>query len=134
MAKLRRILASFKKTFRLVLVGHDTDLGEVAGTLLKLGRPLPLKKGMVVCLKIPPAKQNAQASREKARMPRSEERGGMADQRRPLAVWFRTPVALKPYWLFLWKKPRAEARGSSLKWILFEGKTIDAPALRIDNQ
>jgi phosphohistidine phosphatase SixA len=82
-AKLRRILASFKKTYKLVLVGHDTDLGEVAGTLLKLGRPLPLKKGMVVCLKIPPAKQNAQAS---------------------------------------------------LKWILFEGKTIDAPALRIDNQ
>jgi phosphohistidine phosphatase SixA len=53
-AKLRRILASFKKTYKLVLVGHDTDLGEVAGTLLKLGRPLPLKKGMVVCLKIPP--------------------------------------------------------------------------------
>jgi hypothetical protein len=31
-----------------------------------------------------------------------------------MAVWFRTPAALKPYWLFLWKKPRAEARGSSL--------------------
>jgi phosphohistidine phosphatase len=61
-AKLRRILASFKKTHRLVLVGHETDLGEVAGTLLKLGRPLPLKKGMVVCLKIPPAKQNPQVS------------------------------------------------------------------------
>jgi len=61
-AKLRRILASFKKTHSLVLVGHETDLGEVAGTLLKLGRPLPLKKGMVACLKVLPAKLNAQAS------------------------------------------------------------------------
>jgi phosphohistidine phosphatase len=77
-AKLHRILASFKKTSRLVLVGHETDLGEVAGSLLNLQRPLPLKKGMVVCLKIPSARQKAQAS---------------------------------------------------LKWILFEGKNIDATAL-----
>ena len=61
-AKLHRILTSFKETYKVVLVGHETDLGEVAGTLLKLGRPLPLKKGMVVCVKLPPAKQNAQAS------------------------------------------------------------------------
>jgi phosphohistidine phosphatase len=61
-AKLHGILASFKKMSRLVLVGHETDLGEVAGTLLKLGRPLPLKKGMVVCLKLPSPKQKARAS------------------------------------------------------------------------
>jgi phosphohistidine phosphatase len=83
MAKLHRILAFLKGKCGLVLVGHETDLGEVAGTLLKLGRPLPLKKGMVVCLKIPSAKQNTQAS---------------------------------------------------LKWILFEGKKIGAPALGIDNK
>jgi phosphohistidine phosphatase len=79
-AKLHRILASFKKTSGLALVGHEPDLGEVAGTLLKLGRPFPLKKGMVVALKIPTAKQDTQAS---------------------------------------------------LKWVLFEGKKIHAPALRI---
>ncbi len=77
-AKLNRILASFKETSRLVLVGHEPDLGEVAGALLKRERPLPMRKGMVVCLKIPRAKQNANAS---------------------------------------------------LKWILFEGKKIDASAL-----
>lgn len=81
--KLRRILASFKGAHGLVLVGHEPDLGEVVGTLLKLGRPLPLKKGMVVCLKIPATKQNAQAS---------------------------------------------------LKWTLFEGKRIDAPAPGIDTK
>ena len=48
-------------------------------------------------------------SREKARTPRSEERGGMA-------AWFRTALDFKSYWLFLWKKPRAEARGSS-HWV-----------------
>ena len=63
-ARLQRILASFKGTRELVLVGHEPDLGEVVGTLLSLGRPLPLRKGMVVCLKIPPAKKNAQASLE----------------------------------------------------------------------
>ena len=61
-AKLRRILASFKGTDSLVLVGHEPDLGVVVGTLLDLGRPLPLKKGMVVFLKMPPVKQNARAS------------------------------------------------------------------------
>jgi phosphohistidine phosphatase len=61
-AKLRRILASFKGTHGLALVGHEPDLGEVVGILLKLRRPLPLKKGMVVCLKMPPTKQKAQAS------------------------------------------------------------------------
>jgi phosphohistidine phosphatase len=62
LAKLHRILASLKETDKPALVGHEPDLGEVVGTLLKLGRPLPLKKGMVVCLKIPPAKQNGQTS------------------------------------------------------------------------
>ena len=82
-AGLYRILASFKGTKVLALVGHEPDLGEVVGTLLKLGRPRPLKKGMVVCLKISPAKQNAQAS---------------------------------------------------LKWIMFEGNKIDAPAPEIDTE
>ena len=81
-AKLNRILASFKGTRKLALVGHEPDLGEVAGTLLKLTRPLPFKKGMVVCLKIPPTKRTR----------------------------------------------------ASLKWILFEGKKIDAPALGIDTK
>jgi phosphohistidine phosphatase len=83
LTKLHRILASFKRTHKLVLVGHEADLGEVVGTLLGLGRPLPVKKGMVVCLKMPPTKQNTQAS---------------------------------------------------LKWVLFGGKKIDAPALGVDNK
>ncbi len=82
-AKLHRILASFKGTKGLALVGHEPDLGEVVGTLLKLGRPRSLKKGMVVCLTISPTKQNAQAS---------------------------------------------------LKWIMFEGNKIDAPALETDTE
>jgi phosphohistidine phosphatase len=61
-AKLRRVLASFKGTDMLVLVGHEPDLGVVVGTLLDLGRPLPLKKGMVVCLEMPSVKQKARAS------------------------------------------------------------------------
>jgi phosphohistidine phosphatase len=61
-AKLHQILASFKRAQALALIGHEPDLGEVVGTLLKLGRPRPLKKGMVVCLKIPSTKQNARAS------------------------------------------------------------------------
>ncbi len=80
-AKLRRILASFKGKRSLVLVGHEPDLGQVAGTLLGLTRPLTLKKGMVACLNIIPAKQGAKAS---------------------------------------------------LKWLLFEGKKIDASAMKLE--
>jgi phosphohistidine phosphatase len=61
-AKLGRILASFKGIRGLAVVGHEPDLGEVAGALLDLGRPLPLKKGMVACLKIPPKKKKVSAS------------------------------------------------------------------------
>ncbi len=61
-AKLRRVLASFKGKESVALVGHEPDLGEVVGTLLDLGRPLPLKKGMIVCLKMPSAKQKPRAS------------------------------------------------------------------------
>lgn len=82
-AKLRRILASFKGTRGLAVVGHEPDLGEVAGTLLNVGRPLSLKKGMVLCLKMLPAKQNMRAS---------------------------------------------------LKWLLFEGKKIDASTLGIEDE
>jgi phosphohistidine phosphatase len=82
-AKLGRLLASFKRIRGLAVVGHEPDLGEVAGALLKLGRPLPLKKGMVVCLKVPPAKRNGKVS---------------------------------------------------LKWLLFEGKKIDASTLPIGDE
>ena len=61
-AKLRRVLASFKGSGGVALVGHEPDLGEVAGALLNLGRPLPLKKGMVLCLKIPATKQDKSVS------------------------------------------------------------------------
>ena len=81
--KLRRILASFKGIHGLAVVGHEPDLGEVAGALLNLGRPFPLKKGMVLCVKMPPAKQKKRAS---------------------------------------------------LKWLLFEGKKIDASTLGIDDE
>jgi len=62
MANLRRVLASFKGGESMALVGHEPDLGEAVGALLDLGRPLPLKKGMVVCLKMPSAKQKPRAS------------------------------------------------------------------------
>lgn len=80
-AKLRQILASFKGARGLALVGHEPDLGQVAGTLLGLTRPLLLKKGMVACLKTIPAKQNARAS---------------------------------------------------LKWLLFEGKKVDASTVKME--
>ena len=82
-AKLRRILASFKEARGVALVGHEPDLGEVAGKLLNLERPFSLKKGMVVCLKIPSKKQKGKAS---------------------------------------------------LKWLLFEGKKIDASTLGTDDE
>ena len=61
-ANLRRVLASFKREKSMALVGHEPDLGEVVGTLLDLGRPFTLKKGMVVCLKMSSAKQKPRAS------------------------------------------------------------------------
>jgi len=61
-AGLRRILASFKGSRGLALVGHEPDTSEVTGELLKLGQPFSLKKGMIVCLKMDSRKQKGKAS------------------------------------------------------------------------
>ena len=62
MAKLRRVLASYKKRKSVALVGHEPDFGEIVGALLDLGRPLPIKKGTVICLKMLRTRQKAMAS------------------------------------------------------------------------
>ena len=61
-AGLRRIIASFKGSRGLALVGHEPDTGEVTGELLKLAQPFSLKKGMIVCLKMGSGKQKGKAS------------------------------------------------------------------------
>jgi len=60
--KLRRVLASYKGKAALALVGHEPDLSDVAGALLGLAQPLPMKKGMVACLKVDPGQKIAKAS------------------------------------------------------------------------
>ncbi len=61
-AGLQRILASYKGKRSLALVGHEPDLGVVAGALLGLPKPLQLKKGMIACLKLAPSAKSKKAS------------------------------------------------------------------------
>ena len=57
-AALRRLLAQFKGKRALAVVGHEPDMGSVAGALLGSAQPLSMKKGMVACLKVPADKKS----------------------------------------------------------------------------
>jgi phosphohistidine phosphatase len=52
---LAAVMERYRPAKRLVLVGHEPELGALAGELLGLERPTPLKKGAALCLKYNPA-------------------------------------------------------------------------------
>ena len=54
-AGLAAVIDRYRPAKRLVFVGHEPDLGCLAGDLMGLQRPTPLKKGAVLCLKFNPS-------------------------------------------------------------------------------
>ncbi len=52
---LSALIDRYRPAKRLVFVGHEPDLGALAGVLLGLKGPTPLKKGAALCLKYNPA-------------------------------------------------------------------------------
>lgn len=58
---LLRLIAANGMPHSLVIVGHEPDLGALAGRLLGRKEALPLGKGDIVALKFAPAKREAPA-------------------------------------------------------------------------
>lgn len=50
--RLARLLERYPAVRRLVVVGHEPDLGSLTAALLGLEATVPLKKGMIVALKL----------------------------------------------------------------------------------
>lgn len=61
--QLTMLLARYPAVRRLVVVGHEPDLGALAGVLLGHEVAVPLKKGMIIALKLGAAAMGAASFR-----------------------------------------------------------------------